>query len=271
MSKYIYDSVPRARFNRSKDPVHFRRKMSLNVGELVPFYCQEIYPGDTFKISADFLARTINPFVKVPMDNLFLTMNYFFVPNRLLWDNWTQFLGENKRGAWAQEEHLTIPQIDVSDVSNDLKWGKTMLNNLGVPYGTTGLVNALPIRAFNRIYDEWYRDQNSETPALLHTDNVTRTATVGEYTPGNIYGRCPIVNKFHDRFTSALPAPQKGEAPSLSFEFPAVDIPVVTRPNAVPHPGIEPLRFNSKDPSFSDLFLSRLRKRDCTVSYIVCY
>lgn len=237
---FVYNDVPSVRINRSKFPFKQGHKTTMSVGTLYPVFCQEVYPGETYKIRSASIARAAYPFIKVPMDDLYIDINFFFVPNRLVWDHWEEFLGANKTGPWANTQSYSIPQVVMptygfwngseggSSIADwQTSFHATIACHLGVPYGTTGTVNALPFRAFNKIYEDWYRDENSETPAYLTTGDENVTCNVSAYAPDNVYGLCPKVNKFQDRFTTSLPAPQKGDAPTIQFSINA-NIPVQT-------------------------------------------
>ena len=86
-------------------------KGTLDAGLLVPFFLeQEVYPGDTWSLDTTVVARMMTP--KVPiMDNAFIDIYYFFCNNRILWDHWKEFFGENNTSAWTQTTEYTIPQL----------------------------------------------------------------------------------------------------------------------------------------------------------------
>ena len=145
------------------------------------------------------------------MDNLFLDFYFFFVPNRLVWSHWQEFMGENTQSAWIPAASYSVPQI-TSPASTGWTVG-SLGDYLGLPIGVPGLsVNALPFRAYALICNEWFRDQNLTDPLLIPTGDTTQTGTNGaSYITDVANGGAPFkAAKYHDYFTSCLPSPQKG-------------------------------------------------------------
>ena len=212
--------IKRSIFDRS-----FQHKTTGNVGDLIPFFVDEVLPGDTFVVDTAFVARMTTP-IKPVMDNAYIDIFYFAVPNRLLWDHWKEFCGENNSSPWADETEYTIPQLTAPAGG----WKKgTIADYMGIPIKVSGLsVNALPFRAYALIWNEWFRDQNVQEPCVVSKDDATNAGTNAEASanPANAeLGGMPCkVNKFHDYFTSALPEPQKGDPVMIGL---AQDVPVL--------------------------------------------
>lgn len=226
---------PRSKFDRSHQLL-----TTINEGDLVPIYCDEVLPGDTVRVHLNGLIRMSTPIYPI-MDNCYMDTYFFFVPCRLLWEHWENMFGENDTNYWAEKTEYSTPTCTIG--------GKSGLNNgsigdyFGLPTGVKkGIkVNALPARAYAMIYNEWFRDENLEAPLMLgykKTDEAGTQedpASIGEkyanepkYTvemvEGSFYGLKPAkAGKFHDYFTSCLPSPLKSDPVEISL---AGDAPV---------------------------------------------
>lgn len=211
---------PRSRFDRSSSV-----KTSFNVGDLVPFYLDEVLPGDTFDIETSFVTR-LQTLITPPMDDLFLDMYYFYVPSRLCWSHWKEFMGESTT-SWTSDVKYQIPQLVVQATDANRKGIKgSILDYFGVPIGINGemSISRLPVNAYNLIWNEWFRDENLQDEVLVDIDDGNVNFDPNNSAKG---GKLLKVNKLHDYFTSALPQPQKGDDVTISSLF--GDIPVVTR------------------------------------------
>lgn len=193
--------VPRSSFDREST-----LKTTFDAGYLVPIFVDEVLPGDSFKLNLTAFARLATPIVPV-MDNLHLETFFFFVPNRLIWNNWQKFMGEQINP--GDSISYVVPQ-------QVCPAGGYAINSLqdyfGLPTAgqvTAGLTvshNALPLRAYNLIFNEWFRDENLQNS--LTVDRGDGPDTVANYT---LQRR----GKRKDYFTSCLPWPQKGTSVSL--------------------------------------------------------
>ncbi len=197
-------SIDRSKFNRDSSV-----KTSFNVGDLIPFYIDEVLPGDTFQVRTSLVAR-LQPLVTAPMDNLYLDTYYFFVPNRLVWEHWRELNGENTESAWIPQTEYQVPQITAPTGGWNIG---TIADYFGIPTGVSGLsVSALPFRAYSLIVNEWFRDQNLKDPLETPKGDATvQGVNTGNYITDCAKGGLPFkAAKLHDYFTSCLPTPQKG-------------------------------------------------------------
>ena len=168
--------VSRTRFNRDQNIL-----TTFDAGKLVPFYVDEVLPGDTFSVDTAAIIRMTTP--KYPVfDDAFIDFYYFFCPNRILWDNFKRFMGEADENPWTPTKTYQVPKIMISGDETENKYPaeQTILDYMGVPTKTVSgtdkkfEINALPIRAYVKIWNEFFRDQNVGNPAVNNTndDNI---------------------------------------------------------------------------------------------------
>lgn len=221
--------MSRSTFNRNSSV-----KLTFDVGDLVPFYVDEVLPGDTFSVDTSKVVRMQTLLTPV-MDNLYLDTYFFFVPNRLVWDKWKNFMGESEK-AWAPAVEYSVPQIRVRDRGFA---PKSVADYMGIPpsvsNGAHGFsVSALPFRAYALIYNDWFRDENLIDPVLIPTDSVDVTLNAGLLS-NPVYGGTPFkACKYFDVFTSCLPAPQKGPDVTIKLAG-STELPVHATTNLIPN------------------------------------
>ena len=197
--------LSRSTFDRSSSV-----KTSFNAGDIVPFFLEEVLPGDTFNVKSSKVVR-MQTLLTPMMDNVYLDTYYFFVPNRLVWSHWKEFNGENTESAWIPETTYEVPQI-TSPANSGWNVG-TIADYFGIPTGIPNLsVSALPFRAYALVMNEWFRDQNLQDPLVVPLDDATVAGVnTGTFVSDVAKGGKPyIAAKYHDYFTSCLPSPQKG-------------------------------------------------------------
>lgn len=211
-SEQHYAQVPHAEIRRAKFQRDFNLLTTMNEGDLVPIYLDEVLPADTFKINLNALVRMATPLYPV-MDNAYMDFYFFFVPARLLWKHFQNLMGQNDSTFWAETTEYTTPVTTAPEGGWNVG---TLADYFGIPTGVSGLkVNSLPFRAYAKVWNEWFRDENLQQPVTQSMDDTT---TTGVNTGTNLSdaeaGGMPLkVCKYKDYFTSCLPSPQKAAEP----------------------------------------------------------
>lgn len=193
--RHTFSEVPQANIPRSVFDRSHGVKSAFNSGWLVPILVDEVLPGDTFNVRGNGFGRMATPIQPV-MDNVYLETFFFFVPLRLIWDNFQRFMGEQTNPADTTD--YVVPQVTFDSIPEE-----SLADYMGLPLTAGSItVNALHFRAFNLIYNEWFRDQNLQNSLPENTDD------------GPDDGADYVLRrrgKRHDYFTSALPFLQKGD------------------------------------------------------------
>lgn len=209
-------AAPRSAFDRS-----FSHKTTINEGYLYPILWEPILPGDTVNLQTQILARLSTPIFPY-MDNVYLDAHYFFVPNRLLWTKWEQFQGaqDDPPSTFTDYE---VPSLD--DATHAAGFASlSIYDYFGLPTGVANIPQAsmpiaLPLRAYRKIWNDWYREENNQDPLTLDTGDGPDTTAYALL----------LRNRRKDYFTSCLPWPQKGAAVPLPLGSTA---PVITTGDA---------------------------------------
>lgn len=212
-----FSKIPSVNIQRSKFHRNATHTFTMNAADLIPFYADEILPGDTVEMKGSEVIRMTTPIVPV-FGNAFMDIYWYFVPRRLTWDHWEEFMGENKSTYWTNPTVYTIPQIKTGaetywrkgDIAQYM--GMARIKTVNHPG-----VDANYFRGYAKIWNEWFRDENLEEPANVSNDISTdvtitnMTTQLDDPIVGAEYGGVPLkVCKVADYFTSALPNSQKG-------------------------------------------------------------
>lgn len=201
-----FSKVPDVAIERSRFSKPYDHKTSFDAGQLVPFYIEDCLPASTYQISTAMAVRMSTPIFPV-MDNCYLDFYYFFVPYRILWEHWIDFMGENRTGFWTQPTDFYVPQLTAG------KAGfvpGSVADHFGFPIGVANIkVSQFPFRAYCMIWNEWFRNENTDNPTYFLTSDadITSFPNASALYGGHLLNVC----REHDYFSDALPQPQKME------------------------------------------------------------
>lgn len=223
VSSHKFSMIPKAEIPRSSFRMQKTHKTTFDAGLLVPIFVEEVLPGDTFNVNLTAFCRMATPIFPV-MDNLHLETFFFFVPNRLVWSNWVRFMGEQDNP--SSSISFTIPQIVYTAGSHTVG---SIFDMMGVPVvgqvpgGNSYSYNSLPLRCYNLIYNDWFRDENLQ-------DSLSFPVGDGPDAVGQYVLRRR--GKRHDYFTSCLPWTQKG---GIAIQLPlGSTAPVISAATGIP-------------------------------------
>lgn len=208
--------APQVNIERSTFPMHPRRLTSFDVGQCIPTFCAPVLPGDTWKCKTSYVARMQT--LKTPvMDDIQLSKYWFFVPDRLLWTHFEEFMGANKTSAWIPSAEYILPQITAPDGG----WAiGSIADHLGVPPLVDNLTvkNALRFRAYSKIMNDWFVSDSIMDPIVMETGDSTVSGSNGtNYITDVDKGGMPFVAcRNHDMFSSCLFEPQRGPDVSIN-------------------------------------------------------
>ncbi|QCS36670.1 major capsid protein [Capybara microvirus Cap3_SP_588] len=214
--------IQRSAFDRSSS-----HSTTMDIGRLIPIYIDEVLPGDTIDMTVSSIVRMATPIYPV-IGSAFTDVRFFFVPNRIVWEHWNEFMGENNSTYWTQPIEYEVPQLRLPE--DGFKVG-TIADYFGIPINVGGsTVNALPFRALAKIYNDWYRDENLQQPISINTGDSEEQGVNADWdehvTKGALGGYPYKVARLHDYFSSSLPSAQKGVAVALPIGGVAGTVPV---------------------------------------------
>jgi hypothetical protein len=222
LNKSVFSSTPDIKLQRSIFDKSYSHKTTFNSGDLIPLHVEEVLPGSTYNFSSSFLLRSTTPLVPV-MDSAYFDVYSFFVPNRLLMDKWEKVVGSTDNlQEWENGVKVSVPQVFFGEVKEN-----TLPNYIGVPVGKspTGVpstvgVSVLPFKAYQKIYNDWFRANAIQQSIFLDSGNLNNLSfnTANDYLNSTIF-QLRRANRYKDYFSTCTPQPQQGESVQLSGDF----------------------------------------------------
>lgn len=206
-SEVVFSDLPQVDIPRSIFDISQDIKTTFNVGKLIPFYVNECIPGSSVKINTHKVVR-LQTLLTPLMDPIYLDTYYFFVPSRLVFDKFKEFMGENTSSAYLPQVEYTIPQFQIGGSTGGAVETGSVLDYMGVPLISANAaysigISELPVRGYVMIWNEFFRDQNLQSPK-----NITYGTSGHNWKNFTVKNPLPV-NRYHDYFSSALIAPAK--------------------------------------------------------------
>lgn len=199
-----FGNIPTKTIRRSKFKRPCSHKTTLNTGSIIPIYRDEMLPGDTASLRLSELVRMSTPINPV-IDNAFLDTYFFFIPRRLVWNHWKEFMGENTQDEWTQKTEYTIPKTYAPEGG----WKKgSIASYLGARINTENIwIDSCYLRAFALVYNEWFRSENVSEPCAISLGDATTQGSNGTDYVVDVEkgGMPPKAVKYADYFTRGLP------------------------------------------------------------------
>lgn len=240
MSSHSYANLPSANRRRTRFYDPWNKVMSMSVGKLYPVKLEEVLPGDDFSEDISFVSRLTSAYLRPVMDDLYMDLYAFYVPGRILYDDYEGVFGNPSPSAYTDNDLGQIPTMpeSLSGVTS-----KSVADYLELPVGVPipSGVSILPFRAFAMIYNEWFRNENTNDEIFVQKGEIAATEVLNgnAWSANNYTGMLPNVGKIKDYFTSAVPQPQKGAPVTIGTAFfPPTTVPVL--PSTVNHVGNVP-------------------------------
>lgn len=223
MARHSFSTLPSSQRRRVRFRDDWDVTTSMSVGKLYPIKLEEVVPGDDFKEDITSVARLTSAYLRPVMDDVFLDVYAFFIPGRILYDDFESVFGNPSPSAYVDNDLGSIPTLP-----SGLVVSKSVGDYLGLPVGQvpSGL-SVLPFRAFAMVYNQWFRNENTNDETFVQTGAraTSEALNSGAWSPSNYCGMLPSVGKIKDYFTSCVPQPQKGSPVTLPIQqFPNVPV-----------------------------------------------